>query len=312
MWADTVFWYAQLGCVIVAGWTGFSWFCESWYMVRTVCARNSISKYGQGSWAAVTGSTDGIGLGFARTLAKYGFNIVLISRNPEKLAKTAEEISRLHSVQVRTVVADFSKCTENPSEFFGRIDEETRDLDVSILVNNVGLASLGRFHEIDVNQGIIGLMHVNTWPMVYLSKIFLRRFMNRNQPSGLINISSTGSLTPVPGFAVYSATKSFNHMFTLCINEEVKYTTRTEKLEEIDVLSLQPAYVYSPMTSVLDRNGLYIYPEECAECALRVLGKIPYSNGHWKHYIVSFIFRMFPKFLLHPGMLKAGLKGKQL
>ena len=44
-------------------------------------------KDGQ-SWAVVTGATDGIGLGFCEVLTTLGFNVVLISRNAEKLAKT--------------------------------------------------------------------------------------------------------------------------------------------------------------------------------------------------------------------------------
>jgi len=40
------------------------------------------------SWAVVTGATDGIGLGFCEVLTKLGFNVLLISRNPEKLTKT--------------------------------------------------------------------------------------------------------------------------------------------------------------------------------------------------------------------------------
>jgi NADPH:quinone reductase-like Zn-dependent oxidoreductase len=37
------------------------------------------------SWAVVTGATDGIGLGFCEVLTQLGFNVVLISRNAEKL-----------------------------------------------------------------------------------------------------------------------------------------------------------------------------------------------------------------------------------
>lgn len=41
--------------------------------------------YGKESWAVVTGSTDGIGKQLAIDLAKRGFNIVLISRNMDRL-----------------------------------------------------------------------------------------------------------------------------------------------------------------------------------------------------------------------------------
>ena len=49
-------------------------------------------RYGEGSWAVVTGSTDGIGKECARYLAHAGFNIVLVSRSLEKLNATAKEL----------------------------------------------------------------------------------------------------------------------------------------------------------------------------------------------------------------------------
>lgn len=40
----------------------------------------------------ITGATDGIGKEFAIQLAKAGFNILLVSRSPEKLGAVAAEI----------------------------------------------------------------------------------------------------------------------------------------------------------------------------------------------------------------------------
>lgn len=37
----------------------------------------------------MTGATDGIGLEFVRQLAKKGFNVLLVSRNTEKLSEIA-------------------------------------------------------------------------------------------------------------------------------------------------------------------------------------------------------------------------------
>jgi len=44
-----------------------------------------IDKYGKGSWAIVTGCTEGIGKAFCFELADLGFSLVLVSRNPSKL-----------------------------------------------------------------------------------------------------------------------------------------------------------------------------------------------------------------------------------
>jgi len=53
-----------------------------------------LKSYGakKGAWAVVTGATDGIGKEFAFQLAKAGFNVMLVARNKELLAQTAEEI----------------------------------------------------------------------------------------------------------------------------------------------------------------------------------------------------------------------------
>ena len=43
-------------------------------------------------FSVVTGGSDGIGLAYAKELAKRQMNIILLSRNPEKLKKAAYEI----------------------------------------------------------------------------------------------------------------------------------------------------------------------------------------------------------------------------
>ena len=49
-----------------------------------------LNKYG--SWALVTGSTDGIGKCLSFELASKGLNLILIGRNPQKLQTTSNEI----------------------------------------------------------------------------------------------------------------------------------------------------------------------------------------------------------------------------
>ena len=56
-------------------------------------------KSKQGSWAVVTGASDGIGKEFALQLAKHGFNIYLIARNPQLLSETASAISNSITLQ---------------------------------------------------------------------------------------------------------------------------------------------------------------------------------------------------------------------
>ena len=55
-------------------------------------SNKSLDAYGKNSWGLVTASTDGIGQGFAVTLAKQGSNIIQVGRNPEKLASTGNDL----------------------------------------------------------------------------------------------------------------------------------------------------------------------------------------------------------------------------
>jgi 17beta-estradiol 17-dehydrogenase / very-long-chain 3-oxoacyl-CoA reductase len=66
----------------------------------------NLKKYG--SWAVVTGCTDGIGKAYAENLAKKGLNIVLISRTLEKLQEQAKSIKEKYKVETKVISADFT------------------------------------------------------------------------------------------------------------------------------------------------------------------------------------------------------------
>merc|ERR1739838_1127793 len=112
-----------------------------WLVVQVVSylaryCRSPIMAQTLGSWALVTGATDGIGKGFCLELAKQGMNIVLVSRNLEKLRVVAKEIEERFDVKTKVVDIDFSKDKDAQS----RLETETGTLDVGILVNNVGVS----------------------------------------------------------------------------------------------------------------------------------------------------------------------------
>mmetsp|Transcript_32643 Transcript_32643/g.32352 ORF Transcript_32643/g.32352 Transcript_32643/m.32352 type:complete len:125 (+) Transcript_32643:33-407(+) len=109
-----------------------------YHFLKILLAKPDFSEYGNDSWALVTGASDGLGLAISEFLASQGFNIILIGRNQEKLIQVSTQLKEKYPVQIRNIIKDFSDSSKNPQKFFLDIKEQTKDLDVSILVNNVG------------------------------------------------------------------------------------------------------------------------------------------------------------------------------
>src|ERR1044071_6957875 len=91
----------------------------------------------EGRVSLVTGSTSGIGLGIARSLAAAGSAVVLNGfGKPEDIAETQAKIGSEFGVKVRYSGADMSKA-QPIAEMIGMTLEAFGRLD--ILVNNAGI-----------------------------------------------------------------------------------------------------------------------------------------------------------------------------
>ena len=89
-------------------------------------------------------------------------------------------------------------------------------MDVSILVNNVGISNIGFFHEI-ADKRIINEINVNIVTMAMMSHHMIGRMLKRKQRSAIVNISSFSAEHPIPYVSNYSATKVYNDFFSRAI-----------------------------------------------------------------------------------------------
>ncbi len=87
-----------------------------------------------GKRALVTGGSKGLGLEMARALVEAGAEVVIVGRDAETLAKSAQDLARSGS-KIESLAADVSspagaeRMCEEALERYGRFD---------VLVNNVG------------------------------------------------------------------------------------------------------------------------------------------------------------------------------
>jgi 17beta-estradiol 17-dehydrogenase / very-long-chain 3-oxoacyl-CoA reductase len=176
-------------------------------LLRVIAPGPTVSTYGA-CWAVVTGSTDGIGKGIALELAARGFNLALISRTLDKLNATAKECQAL-GVQTRVIQFDF--CADSSLEGYEAIARKIGELDVGVLVNNIGIGIPKPWDTVAAHDLIVG----NCYPITLLTQVMLpqmeERFTKKGKQSVIINLSSLTALTPLPYTAMYSATKEYDN-----------------------------------------------------------------------------------------------------
>jgi short-subunit dehydrogenase len=169
------------------------------------------------STALVTGASSGIGAAIAGELAERGFSLVLVARREERLVTLAIELSSEHDIEVEVITCDLGQEAERD-----RLESEIRGRGrpVEVLVNNAGFGHQADFAR-SPRERMIEMVHLNVEAVVDLTSRFLPSMVERGRGS-VINIASTGAFQPLPGSAVYGASKAFVLSFSEAIRTELR------------------------------------------------------------------------------------------
>ncbi|KAL0431605.1 UNVERIFIED_CONTAM: Very-long-chain 3-oxoacyl-CoA reductase 1 [Sesamum radiatum] len=282
-------WILFLLCLSLFSILKFSLSILKWVYVNFLRPGKNLRKYG--SWALITGPTDGIGKAFAFQLARKGLNLVLVGRNPDKLKEVSESIkSKYGSTQIKNVVVDFSGDLDDG---VSRIKEAIQGLDIGLLINNVGVSyPYARFlHEVD-DKLLSNLIKVNVEGTTKVTQAVLPGMVERKR-GAIVNIGS-GAAIVIPSdplYSVYAATKAFKVFAilaptTLVCRPVLKMLICEYKKNGIDVQCQVPLYVATKMASI--RRSSFFVPstDGYARAALRWIGYEPRCTPYWPHSIM--------------------------
>jgi len=151
-------------------------------------------RYGKDSYVLVTGATAGIGLGICKYAAERGINVVLVGRNKDKLAKAESEIKGVNkNVKTKCIQFDFNKSTE--FDYYTDFEKQTKDIDISVFVNNAGVMYVKPFEELSLEQ-LKEIYETNLYGVSIMTSIFVRRFLKRTTRSAIVNIASVAGEVP--------------------------------------------------------------------------------------------------------------------
>jgi 3-hydroxybutyrate dehydrogenase len=190
----------------------------------------------KGKTALVTGSTSGIGLGIARTLAREGADVILNGFGDAKEIETLRlGLAAEHNVKVRYDGADLSKQDQLEAmmakalEEFGAID---------ILVNNAGIQFVAPIDEFPVDKWN-AIIAINLTASFHTIRLALPA-MKAKKWGRIINIASAHALVASPFKSAYVAAK-----------HGVAGLTKTVALEVaeagITMNAICPGYVWTPL-----------------------------------------------------------------
>jgi short-subunit dehydrogenase len=180
-----------------------------------------------GSAAAVTGAASGIGRALARELAARGCDLALADRDEAGLASVVAELAK-SGRKVTTHRVDVSEPAQIDAFAAAAIAAHPT---LNILINNAGVALLGRFKEIDQTQ-FEWLMNTNFWGVVHGTRVFLPQLSSR-PAAHIVNISSIFGIIAPPGQTAYCASKFAVRGFSEALRHELKLALSPVKLSVV-------------------------------------------------------------------------------
>jgi short-subunit dehydrogenase len=241
----------------------------------------------------VTGATVGIGAAFARQLAARGHDLVLVSRDGERLEATAAALATALGVGAHVLAADLAT-----PHGCGLVEERLRATDdpIELLVNSAGI-SLNRSFLRSSAAAEERLLHLNVHAVMRLTLAALPGMAERGRGS-IINVSSVSGFGPVMPGSTYPASKAWVTNFSESMGLSVKPLG-------VRVMALCPGFT---RTEFHDRAGintsktpswLWLDADDVASEGLRDLarGRLV-SVPDWRYKAAVFGLRHAPRRLL--------------
>src|SRR5205814_258184 len=124
-------------------------------------------------------------------------------------------------------------------------------LEVDLLINNAGLGDSGPFAESDPDRNK-EMTVVNVTTLTLVTRYLLPRMIEQ-QRGAVLNVSSSAGFLPIPGSAVYAATKAYVTSFSEALRAELRGTG-------VSVCALCPGPVVTEFQQVASRPGRNVRP----------------------------------------------------
>lgn len=171
----------------------------------------------QGKWAVVTGADGGIGEQFCKCLASRGADILLVSNNGKGIISLASRLEKEYGVNTRTLDLDLT-LPDVARRLAAFMDENW--IQPGICINNAGIFAFDEVVTMSESSRNLFLdLHVRAVTEI---SAFMATDMKSRGGGYILNMSSMSCWMPMPGIALYSATKAYIRVFSRALRCEMK------------------------------------------------------------------------------------------
>lgn len=187
----------------------------------------------------ITGTSSGLGLETALTLARAGHNVYATMRNPSRAPKLGQKAAE-EGLPIRVVVMDVDSDSSVKTAIT-QIYQEAGNIDV--LVNNAGLAREGSVEELPLAE-FRAVMETNYFGAIRCIQAIVPSM--RERKSGcIINISSVAGRVASSPMAPYTASKFALEALSEALAQEMKTFN-------VRVAIVEPGIIDTPMARSLE------------------------------------------------------------
>lgn len=212
--------------------------------------------------AVVTGAARGIGRGIAQRLVGQGYAVVVTDVDGPAVRRTAEEVG---------AVAGLAQDVRDEASHAGVVAEAARHGRLAVWVNNAGVGDDGSLVGVS-SEAVRRLVEVNLLGVLWGMRAALAAF--GPQGGDVVNVASASAHGPVPGLAVYAATKAAVLSVTTSASIEAPREVRVHALcpDGVDTAMVEAMDPAGPARAIVHSSGRLLTVDETADAAVALVG----------------------------------------
>ena len=234
----------------------------------------------------IIGATSAIAKATAREYAKQGNEFFLVARNSERLKTVADDLTARGAAKTDCFVADLN------------------ELDLQQNLVEAAVASLGRIDIALLAHGTLGnekacqqsvdptLLELNTNAVSHVTLLTrLANILEQQKHGTLAVISSVAGDRGRQSNYVYGSAKAMVSTFLQGLRNRLAKS-------DVQVLTIKPGFVDTPMTADFPKGVLWVQPETIAKGIVLAIDKgrnIVYLPFYWRY--IMLIIRHIPEFI---------------